>query len=148
MIRSRSRGSPARRIRACLTALAVVLGVAMVSGTFVLTDTIAEGVHQRLRRAPTRTRRHRQRQAGRRRLRRRTRPCRPSLLEQVRSLPGVAAAAGSARLDTPAIARRRHGDRSAATARAIGFGIDPPQPRVQPDRADRGQLGRGPAARS
>ena len=29
-----------RRIRSILTALAVVLGVAMVSGTYVLTDTI------------------------------------------------------------------------------------------------------------
>jgi len=35
------RGLVARRARAVLTALAVVLGVAMVSGTYVLTDTIA-----------------------------------------------------------------------------------------------------------
>ena len=37
---SRSRASLGRKLRALLTALAIVLGVAMVSGTFVLTDTI------------------------------------------------------------------------------------------------------------
>ena len=47
-----------RRGRAVLTALAVVLGVAMVCGTYVLTDTISQGLrrhlHHRLRqdRAP------------------------------------------------------------------------------------------------
>ena len=40
MIRVALRGLAGRKFRAALTALAVVLGVAMVSGTFVLTDTI------------------------------------------------------------------------------------------------------------
>ncbi len=40
MIRVALRGLAGRKFRASLTALAVVLGVAMVSGTFVLTDTI------------------------------------------------------------------------------------------------------------
>src|SRR4051812_486846 len=34
------KGLAARKVRALLTALAVVIGVAMVSGTFVLTDTM------------------------------------------------------------------------------------------------------------
>src|SRR3954451_114470 len=34
------KGLAARKVRALLTAFAVVIGVAMVSGTFVLTDTI------------------------------------------------------------------------------------------------------------
>ena len=34
------RGLGARKLRTALTALAVVLGVAMISGTYVLTDTI------------------------------------------------------------------------------------------------------------
>src|SRR4029450_4492552 len=33
------KGLAARKVRALLTALAVVIGVAMVSGTFILTDT-------------------------------------------------------------------------------------------------------------
>src|SRR5262249_28983411 len=36
------KGLFARRLRAVLTALAIVLGVAMVSGSFVLTDTISK----------------------------------------------------------------------------------------------------------
>ena len=40
MIRVALRGLLGRKFRAILTALAVILGVAMISGTFVLTDTI------------------------------------------------------------------------------------------------------------
>jgi len=40
MIRVTLKGLAGRKLRALLTALAVVLGVAMVSGTYVLTDTI------------------------------------------------------------------------------------------------------------
>jgi len=36
------KGLLARKVRAVLTALAIVLGVAMVSGSFVLTDTISK----------------------------------------------------------------------------------------------------------
>src|SRR5215207_5004075 len=37
------KGLAGRKLRSVLTALAIVLGVAMVSGTFVLTDTIEKG---------------------------------------------------------------------------------------------------------
>ena len=40
MVRVALRGLLGRKLRAILTALAVILGVAMISGTFVLTDTI------------------------------------------------------------------------------------------------------------
>jgi putative ABC transport system permease protein len=40
MIRISLRGLATRKLRTLLTALAVVLGIAMVSGTYVLTDTI------------------------------------------------------------------------------------------------------------
>ena len=40
MTRVALRGLLGRKLRAALTAFAIVLGVAMVSGTFVLTDTI------------------------------------------------------------------------------------------------------------
>ena len=42
MMRVALKGLFARRVRAVLTALAIVLGVAMVSGSFVLTDTISK----------------------------------------------------------------------------------------------------------
>ena len=40
MIRVALRGLAGRKLRATLTALAIILGVAMMSGTYVLTDTI------------------------------------------------------------------------------------------------------------
>ena len=40
MIRVALKGLLGRKLRAALTAIAIVLGVAMVSGTYVLTDTI------------------------------------------------------------------------------------------------------------
>ncbi len=43
MIRVALKGLAGRKLRALLTAFAIVLGVAMVSGTYVLTDTIKKG---------------------------------------------------------------------------------------------------------
>jgi putative ABC transport system permease protein len=43
MMRVALKGLAGRKLRSALTALAIVLGVAMVSGTFVLTDTIDRG---------------------------------------------------------------------------------------------------------
>ena len=40
MLRVTLKGLSGRKVRAMLTGLAIVLGVAMMSGTFVLTDTI------------------------------------------------------------------------------------------------------------
>jgi putative ABC transport system permease protein len=45
MIQVTLRGLIARKPRLALTSLAIVLGVAMVSGTFILTDTVGAGVH-------------------------------------------------------------------------------------------------------
>ncbi len=49
------KGLAGRKLRAFLTALAIVLGVAMVSGTYVLTDTIKSRVRPDLQPARTRT---------------------------------------------------------------------------------------------
>ena len=58
MIRVALAGLLGRKLRTALTALAIVLGVAMVSGTFVLTDSIDKRVqldlHRACGRAPTR----------------------------------------------------------------------------------------------
>jgi putative ABC transport system permease protein len=45
MIRVSIKGILGRKLRLVLTSLAIVMGVAMVSGTFVLTDTIDSGLH-------------------------------------------------------------------------------------------------------
>ena len=51
------KGLLGRKLRAILTAFAIVLGVAMISGAFVLTDTLGKGFdvaeHHRSRRAQT-----------------------------------------------------------------------------------------------
>jgi putative ABC transport system permease protein len=39
------KGLATRKLRAALTALAIVLGVAMVSGSYVLTDSIQKAFH-------------------------------------------------------------------------------------------------------
>ena len=51
MIRVRPQGLAGRKLRTALTAIAIVLGVAMVSGTFVLTDSIDKRVRRDLLRA-------------------------------------------------------------------------------------------------
>ena len=43
MLRVALKGLASRKLRASLTGLAIVLGVAMISGTYVLTDTINNG---------------------------------------------------------------------------------------------------------
>ena len=45
MIRVTLKGLLARKLRLALTSLAIVLGVGMVCGTFILTDTVNAGVH-------------------------------------------------------------------------------------------------------
>ena len=79
MIRVALKGIAGRKLRAALTTLAIVLGVAMVSGTFVFTDTIEKAIDTLFT--------ERLHGLGRRRLRARTsstsrgrttaRPCRP-----------------------------------------------------------------------
>src|SRR4051812_45655676 len=46
MLRVVLKGLAGRKLRAILTAFAIVLGVAMVSGTYVLTDTLKAGFTQ------------------------------------------------------------------------------------------------------
>ena len=93
------KGLLAKKLRLVLTSIAVVLGVAFMSGTFVLTDTLgavfddlfsqqAEDIDAVVR-APSR------RSATTSRASPRATPCPESLLETVESVDGVAAAEGS-----------------------------------------------------
>src|SRR5687768_3437165 len=95
MIRLALRGLATRKLRSVLTALAIVLGVATVSGTYVLTDsirsafdTIFSSVYRGTDAAIT----------GKSALSATTNtnlpPFDESLLEKVKQLPGVAAATG------------------------------------------------------
>jgi len=90
------RGFTQRKLRVVLTAIAIALGVALMAGTYILTDTINQsfaGIFQVANRGhdvvitPT--------QALGRRTRSQTSPITDQMLAQVRAAPGVAEAAGS-----------------------------------------------------
>ena len=93
MTRVAIKGLLRRKTRALLTSMAVVLGVAMISGTFVLTDTIQKAFTNVFDTAYNQTSviitgKEVVKESS-------THPTVPaSVLERVRSQPGVAAAAG------------------------------------------------------
>src|SRR5204863_6499737 len=99
MIRVALRGLLARKVRAALTALAIVLGVAMVSGTYILTDTIKSAFSTVFARAYKKTDvviTATSAIGGEENSGLAIAPSLPAaLLAQVRALPGVAQAAGS-----------------------------------------------------
>ncbi len=129
MISVALRGLAGRKLRATLTALAIILGVAMISGTYVLTDTIdkafnniftsvyagtdavisgksAFGSEDEFVIPP---------------------PFSASLLEEVRVLPGVAVAEGS--IGDSAQLTTKQGDTvSGGGAPTLAFGINPGDP--------------------
>ena len=86
MTRVALKGLLGRKLRAALTALAIVLGVAMVSGSFVLTDTISKAFDSIFSSPYDAHRRRRQRQEARRLLVERQRD---RLARAARADPGV-----------------------------------------------------------
>ncbi|MDQ3849633.1 MAG: ABC transporter permease, partial [Actinomycetota bacterium] len=118
------RGLAGRKLRSALTALAIVLGVAMVSGTYVLTDTIDRGfdtvfsesyrgsdvvISQRTQFG--------EEQAG-------TGGFPAAVLRDVQRLPGVASAAGTV-VDEARLIDRRGEVVGSASVPPVAFGIDP-----------------------
>src|SRR5271155_5590110 len=90
------RGFVQRKLRVLLTAIAIALGVALMAGTYILTDTINQSFAGIFHTAdaskavivtPTQT-------LGSR-VRAQTSPIDEAMLAQVRATPGVAAAAGA-----------------------------------------------------
>jgi putative ABC transport system permease protein len=133
MIRVALRGLAGRKLRAALTAVAIVLGVAMVSGTYILTDTIEQGfdtifdrsyegsdvvisgkvafsVAEEEEDAPSFP---------------------ASVLEEVRRLEGVAAAAGAIE-DEANLVKDGETIESPGGAPSLALGIDPREERFNP----------------
>src|SRR5256885_13111242 len=116
-----------RKTRAVLTSLAVVLGVAMISGTFVLTVTIERAFTNVFGTAYKSTSviitgKEVVKESA-------THPTVPaSLLERVRSQSGVAAAAGSVS-DTVRLVERNNKMLGKSDGKSMSFGVDPSQPR-------------------
>ena len=131
------KGLAARKVRAVLTALAVVIGVAMVSGTFILTDTIKKAFDDIFNNSYKNTSAV---ISGREIVKNSasgdsTIP--QSLLPRVRQLPGVAAAAGAiadvtSNGNTAKLLDRKGKAISNGGAETLGLGIDSSQPRFNP----------------
>jgi putative ABC transport system permease protein len=127
------KGLGGRKLRAALTTLAVVLGVAMVSGTFVFTDTIEKAIDTLLTDAYTGSdavvsgKDVVELSAG-------GRPTVPAeLLTEVRALPEVEAAAGSIGADAARLLDA-NGKPISTHDQAVGFSIDAGEPRLNPLR--------------
>ena len=147
MIAVALKGLAGRKVRALLTALAVVIGVTMVSGTLVLTDTIQKGFDGVFSASYEQTDAV---IAGKEIVKgsksgAATVP--ESLLADVRALPEVAAAGGTI---SPAPANKaeifgRDGKAvGAAGAPQFGLGVDESQPQFSPLKLQTGQWPRGP----
>jgi putative ABC transport system permease protein len=141
------RGLAARKFRASLTALAVVLGVAMISGTYVLTDTINNGFDtiftQSYKNADVVV-------SGKTAfLNTNGNGVEPpsfseSLLPKIRALPGVAAAAGSVQSDQVRLLKKNGKVVNTGGAPPLGFSIDPRYNQFNPTVLTAGGWPRGP----
>ena len=143
------KGLFARRVRAVLTALAIVLGVAMVSGSFVLTDTISKAFDSIF----TSSYSHTDAVVSGKKLVDYSNSGNVTLsravLEQIKRSPDVAAAAG-ALIDlngdsTNANLIGRDGKAIQSNGNpTFGFGIDTSQPRFNPLKLKKGHWATGP----
>jgi putative ABC transport system permease protein len=130
------KGLAGRKLRAVLTALAIVLGVTMVSGTFVLTDTINKAFNNIFQGTYAHTDAvvsgkavdiNVQGDSA-------ATPSIPQdLLAKIRALPDVAAATGSVMDDSNTKIIKKNGKAvNTNGAPSFGFGIDPSQTRFNP----------------
>jgi len=125
------KGLLGRKTRSILTGLAIVLGVAMISGTYVLTDTIKKAFNT----AVTDSYRHTDAIISGEEIVKGANdsPTVPaSLLAKVRAIPDVSAAAGGYLFDTIELVGRNGKTISSGGAPNLGFGVDPSQGRFTP----------------
>ncbi|MGH3131138.1 MAG: ABC transporter permease, partial [Gaiellaceae bacterium] len=134
MIRFALKGLAGRKFRAILTALAIVLGVAMVSGTYVLTDTISKAFDNLFTDSYAGTSvviRGQDPDISFQGTETGTPPVDAALLETVRGVPEVDAAVGGIE-DVAKLLDKQGKALETQGAPTFGFGIDPSQPRFNP----------------
>src|SRR5215831_3522270 len=137
------KGLLGRKTRSILTGLAIVLGVAMISGTYVLTDTIKKAFNTAL----TAAYRHTDAVISGQEIVKgaNATPTVPtSLLARVRALPDVSAAAGGYLFDTIELVDRNGKTISSGGAPSFGFGVDASQSRFNPITLVTGRWASGP----
>ena len=134
MIRFSLRGLAGRKLRSVLTAFAIVLGVAMVSGTFILTDTINKGfttIFTESYKNSSAIVRARSTISSSNSGAALTGGFSASVLDRVRALPDVAEAAGGIE-DTAKLVGRNGKTFSTHGAPAIAVSVDPKADRFNP----------------
>ena len=141
------KGLAARKFRASLTALAIVLGVAMISGTYILTDTINSGFNtifgQSYKNADVII-------SGKAAFSNngngaQTPTFPEAVLAKVKALPGIAYAAGSVVSDTVKLVGKDGKLISAGNAPSLGFSNDPhSDQRFNPAKLTSGSWAVGP----
>ena len=136
MISVALRGLAGRKLRAILTAFAIILGVTMVSGTYVLTDSIDKAFNNIFQDSYANTDAVVSGRTPDINVDGETAaaPSVPaSLLEKVRGLPDVAAATGSVADDSNTKILTKEGKAvNTNGAPSFGFGLDPSQPEFNP----------------
>jgi putative ABC transport system permease protein len=136
------KGLLGRKTRSILTALAIVLGVAMISGTYVLTDTIKKAFNTAL----TTSYRHSDAVISGREIVKGANetPSVPAgLLAKVRALPDVSAAAGGYLFEEIKLVDR-NGKTISSGAPNFGFGVDASDSRFNPITLIAGRWPSGP----
>jgi putative ABC transport system permease protein len=147
MMRVALRGLAGRKLRSALTAIAIVLGVAMVSGTYVLTDTIDRAFDTIFTESYAGTDAvitgaesdisFQGSSAD-------IPPIPADLLGRVRAVSGVESAAGSVMDESATKILDRDGDAIGSNAPTFGFGIDATVPRFNPLQLRDGRWPSGP----
>src|SRR3954471_20403901 len=144
MIAVALKGLAARKLRAVLTALAVVIGVSMVSGTFVLTDTMQKSFDGLFTASYDKT----DAVIQGKEIVKDSLSCNATvpaaMLERVRALPEVAAAGGIVSPHEPSVAEVLGEDGQPVAQEGIGASIDPGQARFSPLALKTGSWPEGP----
>ena len=136
MIRVALRGLAGRKLRATLTAFAIILGVAMVSGTYVLTDTIDKAFDNIFSETYANTDAVVSGKAADISFQgesAETPPVDATLLEKIQALPDVEAATGIVVDDTNTKIIKKDGEAvNTNGAPSFGFGLDPAASQFNP----------------
>ena len=148
MIRVALRGLAGRKLRAVLTAFAIILGVAMVSGTYVLTDTIDKAFDNIFSETYANTDAVVSGKAADIDFEgdsADTPPIDVGLLPKIKALPDVAAATGSVIDDTNTDILTKDGKAvDTGGAPSFGFGVDPAMQEFNPLKLLEGKWPQGP----
>jgi putative ABC transport system permease protein len=148
MLRFTLKGLAGRKFRASLTALAIVVGVAMISGTYVLTDTIDNGfnnifqVSYKNADVVVSGKAAFENPNGNNNVQTPTFP--ESLLQKVRGLPDVAVAAGSVTSDNLRLVGKNGKVIDTGGAPALGFSVDTHYQQFNPTHLTSGAWPTGP----